>query len=219
MGWIAVILFAVIYLAEFLPHHGGPPVTLRWIQQTVGTPGLIALNILIVLGFLALLPYRQPSRETWKSKGAFAAFVIALMTEMFGWPLVLMLLSPMVEVPSIAKPFHHWAGHWVAPAGTALSLLGVALIASGWSKIHGALGLVTDGPYRYLRHPQYTGIFLFTLGWMFHWPSVITLILWPILMGAYVWLSLQEERQVRQEFGPAYEEYASRTKRFVPFVF
>ncbi len=207
----------VIYGVELLPHHGRP-VTLAWIAERFGRGGLIALNIGIVIAFLALLPYRRPTRGVWKSKGAFAAFVIALMTEMFGWPLVLWLVSPLVEVPRIAGGYFDAVGHWPAQVGTLLSLAGVALIAVGWQQIHGATGLVTSGLYRWIRHPQYSGILLFTLGWILHWPSLITLLLWPVLIAAYVWLARLEERQALAEFGEAYRSYAAGTKRFIPGV-
>jgi len=214
-GWLGLALFAVIYLAEFLPRHG-PPVTVEWIRNSFGTGGLIVINIVIVLAFIALLPYRHPNRSAWKSHGVFAAFVIALMTEMFGWPLVLFLLSPLVEVPSIAHHVFHRFGHTLAHIGTGVSLMGVVLIGAGWVKIHRAEGLVDDGIYQFMRHPQYTGIFLFTFGWILHWPSVITLALWPILIAAYVWLALQEEKHAHREYGEAYARYAARVKRFIP---
>lgn len=217
VGWAGLIFFLAIYAIELLPHHGRP-VTLVWIGETFGRGGLIAINILLVAAFLALLPYRRPTRGVWKSKGVFLAFVIALMTEMFGWPLVLFLVAPLVDVPNIAGSWFDAVGHWPARAGTALSFAGIVLIAVGWRRIHRAEGLVTDGIYRWIRHPQYTGIFLFSFGWLVHWPSVVTLLLWPVLCAAYVWLARFEERQALAEFGAAYEEYAARTKRFVPFV-
>jgi len=216
-GWVAIALFAVIYAVELLPHHGRPA-TLKWIGETFGQGGLIVLNILIVVAFLALLPYRRETKGTWKSKGAFVAFVVALMTEMFGWPLILFLVSPLVEVPSIAGTWFDAVGHWPARVGTALSFLGILLIVFGWRQIHGARGLVTSGIYRWIRHPQYTGIFLFTLGWILHWPSLVTLALWPVLVAAYVWLARYEERQARTEFGDAWDSYAARTQRFIPGV-
>lgn len=216
-GWLGIALFVVIYAVELTPHHGRPK-TLAWIEAHFGTAGLITLNIVIVAAFLALLPYRRPTKGTWKSKGAFLAFVIALMTEMFGWPLLLFLLSPLVDIPSVAPAWFDAVGHWPARVGTAISFVGLALVAVGWHQIHRAEGLVKTGLYRYMRHPQYTGILLFTLGWILHWPSVITLMLWPILAAAYVWLAKQEERQAFEEFGGAYEAYAARTKRFIPFV-
>jgi protein-S-isoprenylcysteine O-methyltransferase Ste14 len=217
LGWLAVAAFVVIYGVELLPHHGRP-VTLAWISERFGRGGLIAINIAIVVGFLALLPYRRPTKGVWKSKGAFAAFVIALMTEMFGWPLVLWLVSPLVEVPKIAGGYFDAVGHWPAQVGTLLSLGGVALIALGWHQIHGASGMVTTGLYRWIRHPQYSGILLFTLGWILHWPSLITLLLWPILIAAYVWLARLEEHQALAEFGETYQTYAASTKRFIPGI-
>lgn len=217
LGWTAIALFAVIYAVELLPHHGRPA-TLKWIEETVGRGGLIALNVVIVVAFLALLPYRRQTKGTWKSQGAFIAFVIALMTEMFGWPLLLFLVSPLVEVPKLAPAWFDAVGHWPARVGTFVSFFGILFIAAGWKQIHSAGGLVTTGIYRWMRHPQYTGIFLFTLGWILHWPSVVTLALWPVLVAAYVWLSRFEERQAAEEFGAEWDDYAGRTKRFIPGV-
>lgn len=216
-GWASIALFVLIYGAELIPHHGPPP-TISWLRHNFGQVGLIVLNVVMVVGFLGLFPFRRPSRHIWESQGVFIAFVIALMTEMFGLPLILFLLSPIVDVPRIAPRWFQAVGHWPALVGTAVSLFGLVLIAVGWRQIHSAKGLVTTGLYRWMRHPQYTGIFLFTLGWIIHWPSIVTLILWPILVAAYVWLARYEERQVAAEFGEAYEAYAARTARFIPKV-
>lgn len=218
IGWTALVLFAAIYAVELF-HHGGPPVTITWLRDTFGTGGLIVVNILIVVAFLALLPYRRSTISTWKSKGAFIAFVIALMTEMFGWPLVIFLVSPLVEVPSLWGVSRKLFGHAGPLIGTWMSMCGLLLIALGWHKIHAAQGLVTHGIYRYIRHPQYTGMFLFTLGWILHWPSVITLLLWPVLVTAYILLAKREEATVIAEFGDAYLAYAEKTPRFLPRIY
>ena len=222
LGWLAIVLFVVIYGIELLPHQEeGPPVTISWIYETFGRTGLIVLNILIVLGFFALLPFRRPTKHIWKSRGTFAAFVIALMTEMFGWPLVIFLLSPLVNIPEVGEIFEEGNtifGLKPALVGTAISLLGIALIAIGWTQIHRAKGMITTGIYRYMRHPQYTGILLFTFGWLVHWPSIVTLVLWPILIVMYAWLAKQEEKQALEEYDEDYIVYAKRTKRFIPFV-
>ncbi|MFA5833931.1 MAG: isoprenylcysteine carboxylmethyltransferase family protein [Bacteroidota bacterium] len=221
LGWLAIVLFVVIYVVELLPHQEGPPVTIVWIYETFGQAGLIILNILIVLGFFALLPFRRPTKHLWKSRGTFVAFVIALMTEMFGWPLVIFLLSPLVNIPEIGEAFEEGFkifGQKPALVGTAISFIGLAIIAFGWVQIHRAKGLVSTGIYRYMRHPQYTGILLFTFGWLVHWPSIVTLVLWPILILMYVWLAKQEEKQALEEFGNEYVMYANRTKRFIPFL-
>ncbi len=217
LGIAGMVVFAVIYGAEFLPRHG-PPVTIKWLRDTFGQAGLITVNIVVVLAFLALLPYRRPTKAKWRTHGAFIAFVIALMTEMFGWPLVFFLLSPVVEVPSLSPWMRSHFGHTAGTVGTIVSLAGIVLIAIGWSQIHRAECIVQTGIYKYIRHPQYTGIFLFTLGWILHWPSVITLAIWPVLVAAYVWLSRLEERMAIEDFGEAYRDYMSRTKRYIPGI-
>ena len=221
LGWLAIVLFVIIYGIELLPHQEGPPVTISWIRENFGQTGLIILNILIVLGFLALLPFRRPTKHIWKSRGTFAAFVIALMTEMFGFPLFIFLLSPLVNVPEVGEIFEEGFkifGQKPALVGTAISFIGLAIIAIGWSQIHRAKGMVIKGIYRYMRHPQYTGILLFTFGWLVHWPSIVMLVLWPILIVMYAWLAKQEEKQALEEYGEDYIVYAKRTKRFIPFV-
>lgn len=217
IGTTAVVVFILIYGIELLPHHGRP-VTVRWIEETIGQAGLIALNIALGVGFLALLPYRRETKRIWQTRGAFLAFIIALMTEMFGWPLLLFLISPLFEVPVIAPDYFRRFGHWPASVGTALSIIGLLLVAGGWRQIHRASGLVTTGLYRFMRHPQYTGLLLFTLGWILHWPSVLTIVLWPILAGAYIWLARNEEARAIEEYGEAYRAYAAHTKRFIPLI-
>lgn len=214
-GFLAVILFVAIYGIEMFSHHG-PPVTVRWIEAHFGKSGLIVINLLIVIAFLIFLPYRRSTEGTWRSQGAFIAFTIALMTEMFGWPLLIFLLSPLIEIPSLREWAHRTLGHAGPVIGTWLSMIGLALIVLGWRQIHQATELVMSGIYRFIRHPQYTGIFLFTLGWLLHWPTITTLLLWPVLMAAYVWLALQEERAMAEKYGDAYLNYAKQTPRFFP---
>ena len=218
VGWIAIIGFIAIYIAEFFPKHG-PPITIKWIRETFGTTGLIIVNIVIVLAFFALLPYRRSTKSDWKSKGTFIAFVIALMTEMFGWPLFIFLLSPLFDIPKIAPEYFRSIGHWVALVGTGISFFGLILIAVGWKQIHKAESIVKNGLYKYIRHPQYTGIFLFTFGWILHWPSIITLFIWPILLLAYYWLARFEEKMAIEDFGEEYKIYMQHSKRFIPYVF
>ena len=217
LGWTAIVIFLGIYAVELFPHHG-PPITVRWIERNFGTSGLIIINVIVVLAFLALLPYRKPTKNVWKSHGTFLAFVIALMTEMFGWPLFIFIVSPLIDIPKLAPAYFRAIGHWPASVGSGLSILGVILIALGWKQIHKADGLVTTGLYKYMRHPQYSGIFLFTLGWILHYPSIVTLLLWPILIGAYIWLAKWEEKLAEEEYGETYVQYASVTKRFIPML-
>ena len=98
-----------------------------------------------------------------------------------------------------------------------LLLLGIWLVATGWDLVYRSHGkLVTKGVYAYMRHPQYTGIFVITLGFMIQWPTLITLLLWPFVIAMYVRLARQEEQDVLAEFPAEYREYMSRTPMFFP---
>ena len=69
---------------------------------------------------------------------------------------------------------------------------------------------------RLVRHPQYTGIFLGLFGQLIHWPTIPTVVLFPIVVWAYVRLARREERQMIERFGDAYEAYRRRVPRFFP---
>ena len=62
----------------------------------------------------------------------------------------------------------------------------------------------------------YSGLFLITLGFLVQWPSVLTLVMWPILMWTYYRLAMQEEQEVEQQFGKAYLDYKKRVPIFIP---
>ncbi|MBI2074191.1 MAG: isoprenylcysteine carboxylmethyltransferase family protein [Gemmatimonadetes bacterium] len=186
-----------------------------------------ALFIFFVLSFLT--PVR---RREWRSFGVFSAFVIALFTEMYGFPLTIYLLTAVLgsRYPAL-NPFSHASGHlWITFLGggawmsvvihlvsNTLMLGGLLLMAAGWRRIHRGQGeLVTDGVYGWVRHPQYAGLFLITVGMLIQWPTIITVLTWPILMVVYYRLARREEREVEARFGEAYVEYRARVPMFVP---
>src|SRR5947209_4061647 len=79
-------------------------------------------------------------------------------------------------------------------------------------------GLVTTGPYRFIRHPIYTAACLF--GWagiLGNW-SLIAAIFGTLLFAAAIVRMLCEERLVAEMY-PAYREYATVTKRMLPYAF
>lgn len=105
--------------------------------------------------------------------------------------------------------------------------IGLAMIVSGWSKIHkhywskeeGKGSLVTTGIYRYIRHPQYTGFLLITFGMLCEWATIPLLVMWPILLGVYYRLAKREEADMEREFGASYLEYQQHTRMLLPRVF
>lgn len=219
LGLLGVAGFLYLYAVKLLGQHG-QPASMAFLQKHLGIAGLTIVNILVFLLFVVVLPYRlRPSASSaqgWKSKGVFIGFLIALFTEMFGVPLVIFIFSPLFDYPELVWWTRRTFGSFGMIAGTWLTLLGLLLIVAGWRKIHGAQKLVTGGIYAYIRHPQYVGLFMIILGWLLHWPTLLTLILAPILLVIYYKLARREERELAEVFGDEYDEYARRTPRFFP---
>lgn len=96
---------------------------------------------------------------------------------------------------------------------------GFVLIAAAWRVLFDAQTrevLATRGPYAYVRHPQYIGFILVMLGFLAQWPTLLTLLMFPVLVGMYVRLARIEEDEVRRRFGAAYERYAAAVPAFLP---
>jgi protein-S-isoprenylcysteine O-methyltransferase Ste14 len=94
---------------------------------------------------------------------------------------------------------------------------GFILLSAAWKVLYEAQRthtLAMTGPYAYVRHPQYVGFILIMLGFLFQWPTLITLIMFPILVTMYVKLSQREEGEVLAEFGEEYRRYMDSTPAF-----
>lgn len=190
---------------------------------------IVALFLFFILSFI-----KPKQTQEWRNMGIVTAFLLALFTEMYGFPLTVYLLTGWLgDAYPVLQPFNHKYGHlwvvvfggstlaWLAVMGLSLLFLmsGYTLMSKGWRQIHGAHdGLVTDGIYAYVRHPQYTGLFLLIVGFLVQWPTLLTILMAPILIYAYVRLSRSEEVVVQEKFKQSYLEYASRTPMFFPPV-
>lgn len=77
--------------------------------------------------------------------------------------------------------------------------------------------LMTDGPYRLSRNPMLTGTFVYLIGictWLWTWPALAVFAIFVVIMLVQV---RTEETRLRRDFGEEYENYCSRTGRFLPF--
>jgi protein-S-isoprenylcysteine O-methyltransferase Ste14 len=96
---------------------------------------------------------------------------------------------------------------------------GFILLSAAWKVLYDAQRtktLAISGPYAYVRHPQYDGFILIMLGFLFQWPTLVTLIMFPILVTMYVKLARREEREVLAEFGSDYRRYMDAAPAFFP---
>ena len=195
---------------------------------------LVVINSAVFIIF-AFSFFKPKTRQDWRSFGAFSAFLIALFTEMYGFPLTLYFLSGWLQsrYPNIDW-FSHDAGHllemlfgWESnPHFGPFHLLSFAFIGGGfiliskaWSVLYEAQRrkeLATTGPYARMRHPQYAGFILVMFGFLLQWPTLLTLAMFPILVWMYVRLARQEEREALAAFGEAYARYAERVPGFIP---
>jgi protein-S-isoprenylcysteine O-methyltransferase Ste14 len=100
-----------------------------------------------------------------------------------------------------------------------LIVVGFIMLSSAWRVLHQAQrnhALATTGLYAYVRHPQYVGFILIMLGFLLQWPTLLTLLMFPVLVAMYVQLARQEEREALAEFGDAYARYVATTPAFFP---
>ncbi|MEH1872151.1 methyltransferase family protein [Nostoc sp.] len=196
---------------------------------------LVIINSLIFIIFAFSFTKPRTPRD-WRSFGAFSAFIVALFAEMYGFPLTLYLLSGWLQTryPGL-NIFSHDAGHlWWTLLGwkgdphlnpihllsSVLVFGGLIYLGSAWEVLYKAQRshtLAVSGPYATIRHPQYVGFIVIILGFLLQWPTLLTLLMFPILVTMYIRLAHQEERDALAEFGDEYARYAAVTPAFLPW--
>jgi protein-S-isoprenylcysteine O-methyltransferase Ste14 len=188
---------------------------------------LVIVNSLIVLIFVFSF-FRPHCRRDWRTFSAFTAFIVALFTEMYGFPLTVYLLSGWLagRFPEIDW-FSHNSSHLLGNAhsgplhliSSVLIIGGFILLSTSWKELYNAQRinhLATSGPYARVRHPQYAAFVVIMSGFLIQWPTLPTLIMFPVLIIIYIRLAHREEKLARQVFGELYIRYAEKTPRFFP---
>jgi protein-S-isoprenylcysteine O-methyltransferase Ste14 len=201
-----------------------------------GLWSLVIINSLVFIIF-AFSFARPQSKRDWRSFGAFSAFLVALFTEMYGFPLTIYVLSGWLqtrfpEIDFLSHDAGHllevifgWKGnpHW-GPFHVLSNIFifgGFLLLAASWNVLYHAQRehrLAVTGPYARMRHPQYVGFVLIMFGFLLQWPTILTLAMFPVLVVMYGYLAKREEYDMIAEFGKKYRDYAARTPRFLPKV-
>ena len=195
---------------------------------------LVILNSAIFLMFAYSFFKPQTARD-WRTFGAFGAFVVALFVEMYGFPLTIYLMSGWLQTkfPKLDLLSHDTGHLWSTLLGEKgdphFGVLHIAsyvflgfgfyLLANAWDVLYKAQRgktLAVTGPYARIRHPQYVAFVLILLGFLLQWPTLLTLLMFPILLVMYARLAVTEEAEMRKQFGEQYEVWAARTPRFLP---
>lgn len=202
--------------------------------QAYGLWSLVIINSLVFIIFAFSFAKPQSKRD-WRSFSAFSAFIIALFAEMYGYPLTIYMLSGWLshKIPGI-DPFSHDAGHLLEDLfgwggnphfgpfhilSNILIVAGFWLLSSAWRVLYSAQRrhqLATTGLYAKIRHPQYVGFVLIMFGFLLQWPTIVTVIMFPVLVYMYFRLAKSEEKEANAEFGKDYQQYSARVPAFIP---
>lgn len=203
-------------------------------ESDYGLWPLVIINSAIFI-FFAFSFTKPKTTLDWRSFGAFSAFIVALFTEMYGFPLTIYFLSGWLaeNYPGIDFLAHD-NGHLLHTllgfegnahfdplhiASNVFIIAGFFLLSSAWSVLHKAQqthSLATTGWYARCRHPQYIAFIIIMFGFLLQWPTIPTLVMFPILLVVYVRLAKREESIALEEFGDTYRQYMEITPAWVP---
>jgi len=215
--WLSInYTFSLAYPLSHLPHS-----SIDW--------GFVVLNIALFSLFIPFIRFRK--KITRLPSSIYLAFIVALFTEMYGFPLTMYIITWLfgstfpgclwypLAVLTGEDLFTSFFLGFLLPVSNVIILMGMLLIIFGWRKIYRAKGkLVTTGIYGHVRHPQYLGFLLLTLGMNILWVTISTLLLWPILAILYYRLAKEEDKELEERFGEEYRKYEHNVPMLMPRI-
>ena len=179
---------------------GGGGGALQWLTTAL----VCAFYALIIWGYLR----RGPAMATGRSVTAHAAAVVAMLTP-FAFPLLRATPPGAVQ---------QWAGDILLAAGTGWSVWSLRSLGRNLSVIAQARKLVVGGPYRWVRHPLYTGEIVSSLGLALTAGSLTALAVWLGFCVLQGYRALREEQLLVRAL-PGYRGYQARTAALLPGLF
>jgi protein-S-isoprenylcysteine O-methyltransferase Ste14 len=201
-----------------------------------GLWSLVLINSAIFI-FFAFSFFKPRTKRDWRTFSTFSAFIVALFVEMYGFPLTIYLLAGWLQsrLPGV-NLLSHDAGHlWYELVGfrgdphlnpfhilsNILIVAGFLLLSSSWRVLFAAQQkgvLAVSGPYAHVRHPQYVAFILVMFGFLLQWPTLVTLVMFPVLVTTYIRLAHREEREVAAAMPDAWANYVAVTPRWMPRI-
>jgi protein-S-isoprenylcysteine O-methyltransferase Ste14 len=217
---LAILLSVpLVFAAEFYQHFSAY-ITGNVIEDIItGEWNIAILSILVFLMFLVPLFYRRKVR--WVELGVLSGFFVSLFVEMYGIPFSLLFAQRFffdrtIEHPSSVIQFHLFDVHFMMDLpmvyAALIMIAGTSLVVIGWITLYFGIKdqcLVTTGVYALSRHPQYLGFIGVICGWAIGWPSLLTLVMAPLLVLMYIRVASKEEKELAAS--TPYSDYRKKT--------
>jgi protein-S-isoprenylcysteine O-methyltransferase Ste14 len=164
---------------------------------------------------ISVVEHRRSAGETALLWGAGIGLV--------GLPVVYLATGFPAAADYRFRPWMGWIGLVVEVVFLALFHASHRQLGKNWSvtlEIRKTHRLVTDGLYRYIRHPMYASFWLWAVAQAFLLPNVVVGLAGLAGVGALYFVRVgAEEELMRNAFGEEYRAYAARTGRVIPRIF
>jgi len=230
LKYIAMLISIALLVTIFSYWLAENMISFVFSVAAVGYPvnlGYVILNLILLCLFVLFIKFRR--RAARLPASVYLAFIVALYIEMYGFPLTMYV---MMWLLGYSNPGNLWyflvelTGKdlfvsiflgFMLPISNSIIIVGTLLIVFGWKEIFRTKGqLVTTGIYGHVRHPQYLGLLVLTIGINVLWMTISTILLWPILAILYYRLAKEEEKRMEEKFGEEYQRYKSKVPMFIP---
>ena len=187
-----------------------------------------AAFVLLAVGWYVIrVPHVRRSRRTPIARSSRGPREITLLLISLMGLGIIPLFYIATGLPQFAayafRPVQASAGIVVALAALAMFHLTHKALGRNWSvtlEVRQNHTLVTDGVYRYVRHPMYTAFWLWAVAQALLLPNFVAGLSGLVGFGTlYLFRIAKEERLMIEAFGDVYQDYMARTTRLIPWVF